>query len=63
MSHPIIRECDHYLIMEPSKDERFLTKEETLQWLENWLNKMDKLSTIIENFQKRINGSWNKDDK
>ena len=42
MSHPIIRECDHYLIMEPSKDERFLTKEETLQWLENWLNKMDK---------------------
>jgi len=48
MSHPIIRECDHYLVMEPSKDERLLTKEETLQWLENWLNKMDKLPQDLE---------------
>ncbi len=43
MSHPIIRECDHYLIMEPTKEERFLSKDQTLKWLENWINKLDKL--------------------
>ena len=49
MSHPIIRECENYLVLEPSKSERFLTKEETLQWLETWLNKMEELPRDWEN--------------
>ena len=49
MSHPIIRECDHYLVMEPSRDEKFLSKEETLKWLETWIKKMNKLPKDLEN--------------
>ena len=48
MSHPIIRECDHYLVMEPSRDEKFLSKEETLKWLEAWIKKMNKLPKDLE---------------
>ena len=48
MSHPIIRECDHYLIMEPSRNERFLTADETLEWLENWIHKIEKLPKDLE---------------
>ena len=49
MSHPIIRECDHYLVMEPSRHEKFLSKEETLKWLEAWIKKMNKLPRDLEN--------------
>ena len=49
MSPPIIRECDHYLVMEPSRDEKFLSKEETLKWLETWIKKMNKLPKDLEN--------------
>ncbi len=49
MSHPIIRNCDPYVIMEPSKKERFLSEKETLKWLENWIKKLEKLPKDLEN--------------
>ncbi len=48
MSHPILRECDYYVILEPSKAERFLTAEETLEWLEDWISKLEKLPKDLE---------------
>ena len=55
MSHPLLRECDHYLVMEPSKEERFLTKKETLQWLEKWVKKMNQLPQPRNLFQAMLN--------
>ncbi len=49
MSHPIIRECDHYLVMEPSKKEMFLNKEDTLKWLEEWIKNMNQIPKDLEN--------------
>ncbi len=48
MSHPLIRDCENYVILEPGKDEKFLTAQETLQWLETWLNKMEELPDDIK---------------
>ena len=39
MSDPLIREFDHFLVLEPSQPERILTYQETLGWLQNWLEK------------------------
>ncbi len=41
MSHPLIRDEEHYLIMEPGEKEKFLSAQETLEWLEKWLKKME----------------------
>ena len=41
MSNPLIRDCDHYLVLEPARNERILTVEETLSWLEEWLGKFN----------------------
>ncbi len=49
MSNSIIRDCDHYVILEPSKTEKFLSKEETLLWLEEWLKKIEKLPDDLVN--------------
>ncbi len=49
MSNPLIRDCDHYVVIEPSKSEEFLTEEDTLTWLEAWLIKMDELPEDIKN--------------
>ncbi len=49
MTNPIIRDCENYLVMEPCKNEQFLTAEETLQWIEEWLNKMDNLPEDLQN--------------
>ncbi len=43
MSDPLIRSCDDYVVIEPGKDETFLNAEQTLQWLKNWLDQLDKL--------------------
>ena len=48
MSHPIIRECDHYVVLEPGKEERFLTAKQTLIWLTNWLEKIEKLPKDLQ---------------
>ncbi|MEI6828555.1 MAG: chlororespiratory reduction protein 7 [Synechococcaceae cyanobacterium ELA445] len=33
MSDPLLRELDHYVVLEPGAEERILTAEETLAWL------------------------------
>ncbi len=43
MSNPLIRDCENFVVMEPFKAEKFLTQEETLIWLESWLNKMEEI--------------------
>ena len=43
MSSPLIRDCNNYVILEPSKSEEFLSSEETLKWLEKWLRSMKEI--------------------
>tara|TARA_Y100001968_G_scaffold123664_1_gene112674 strand:- start:34278 stop:34538 length:261 start_codon:yes stop_codon:yes gene_type:complete len=43
MSEPRIRDCEHFVVLEPGKPEKFLTAEETLNWLEKWLNSLDTI--------------------
>ena len=43
MSDPIIREIDNYVVLVPGESEKFLDKEQTLLWLQSWLNKFDSL--------------------
>jgi hypothetical protein len=40
MSDPLIRELDHYVVLEPGGGERILSAGETLQWLEQQLGTM-----------------------
>ena len=49
MSSPLIRDCENYVVMEPCKNEEFLTSEETLVWLANWLNQMKELPQDLKN--------------
>ncbi len=48
MSDPIIRESDHYVVIEPGKEETILNISETLQWLEKWLKKLKKLPLDLQ---------------
>ena len=48
MSNPLIRACDHYVILEPGQEERFLDKDETLSWLESWLVQLKELPTDLQ---------------
>ncbi|MEB3351715.1 MAG: chlororespiratory reduction protein 7 [Cyanobacteriota bacterium] len=41
MSHPLLRELDHYVVLEPGCPEVILTAAETLQWLERRLASLD----------------------
>ena len=43
MSDPIIHDCENYIVMEPGKGEIFLSANETLLWLEKWLDKFEEL--------------------
>ena len=43
MSNPLIRELENYVVLVPGESERFLDKEETLLWLQFWLNNFDSL--------------------
>ena len=49
MSSSRIHDCQHYVVMEPLQNEKFLTAEETLQWLEKWLNQMHELPQDLRN--------------
>jgi len=53
MSNPLIRSVDHFVLLEPEKEERIVSKVEAIQWLKNWLKKVD-FSTLnhYENFEK-----------
>jgi hypothetical protein len=41
MSDPLLRELDHYVVLEPAGAEAILTAVETLAWLETHLGKLD----------------------
>ena len=49
MSDPLIRACDNYVVIEPGKEEIFLTAKETLQWLKSWLEQLEKLPQDLSN--------------
>lgn len=40
MSDPLLRELDHYVVLEPGGEERILTAAETLTWLAHHLGRM-----------------------
>jgi hypothetical protein len=42
MSDPLIRELDHYVVLEPGCPQLMLTAEETLQWLEGQLAQLEE---------------------
>jgi hypothetical protein len=48
MSDPLIREMDNYVVLVPGESEQFLDKEQTLVWLQSWLNKFDSLPLDLE---------------
>ena len=43
MSDPLIREMDNYVVLVPGESEQFLNRDETLSWLQSWLNNFDEL--------------------
>ena len=43
MSDPLIREMDNYVVLVPGESEQFLNREQTLLWLQSWLEKFDAL--------------------
>ena len=45
MSNPLIRSVEHFVLLEPDKEEKIVTKEEAIKWLKNWFLKINK-STI-----------------
>tara|TARA_B100000212_G_scaffold9904_1_gene7327 strand:+ start:374 stop:631 length:258 start_codon:yes stop_codon:yes gene_type:complete len=54
MSNPLIRSVEHFVLLEPEKEEKIVTKEEAIEWLKDWLTKVD-LPTINQNedFEKK----------
>ena len=53
MSNPLIRSEDHFVLLEPDKKERIVSREEAIKWLRDWFKKVD-VTTINqnENFEK-----------
>ena len=43
MSDPLLRELDHYVVLEPAASERILTAAETLGWLAGHLEGLEEL--------------------
>ena len=41
LSDPLLRELDHYVVLEPGQDERILTAAETLLWLASHVEALD----------------------
>ena len=56
MSNPLIRSEDHFVLLEPDKKERIVSREEAIEWLREWFKKIDN-TTINqnENFEKAEN--------
>ncbi|MEB3322694.1 MAG: chlororespiratory reduction protein 7 [Synechococcaceae cyanobacterium] len=48
MSDPLLREMDHYVVLEPGAPERILTAAETLEWLAGHLGRLDPLPPDLE---------------
>jgi hypothetical protein len=53
MSDPLIRELDHYVVLEPASGERILSAAETLQWLEQQLATMTAPPADLEDLPER----------
>jgi len=53
MSNPLIRSVEHFVLLEPDKKERIVSREEAIKWLRGWLKNID-ITTINqnENFEK-----------
>lgn len=43
MSDPLIRSCDHYVVLEPGQPEQLLSAADTLAWLERHLGALETL--------------------
>ena len=56
MSNPLIRSVEHFVLLEPDKKEKIVSREEAIKWLREWLKKID-IFTINqnENFEKEEN--------
>ncbi len=53
MSNPLIRSVDHFVLLEPDKKERIVSREEAIKWLKEWFKKIDiKTINQNENFEK-----------
>ena len=48
MSDPLLRELDHYVVLEPAAAERILTAAETLSWLEAQLAAIAAMPTDLQ---------------
>ena len=48
MSDPLIRDSDHYVVLEPGKPERLLSAADTLAWLQTWLQSLDVLPEDLQ---------------
>ena len=48
MSNPLIRSVEHFVLLEPDKKERTVSREEAIKWLRGWLKKID-INTINQN--------------
>ena len=51
MSDPLIRACDHYVVLEPGKPERLLSSDDTLTWLTAQLDNMSELPIDLRGFE------------
>ena len=56
MSNPLIRACDHYVVLEPGKPEQFLNNKETKEWLKGWLAELEELPQDLQS-QPSINAA------
>jgi hypothetical protein len=47
MSDPLLRELDHYVVLEPAGREQILTAQDTLDWLVVHLDSLDQVPTDL----------------
>ena len=50
MSDPLIRACDHYVVLAPGKPERLLSSDDTLTWRTEKLEEMSVLPDDLRGF-------------
>ena len=50
MSNPLIRASDHYVLLEPDSEEKIVSKQEAILWLNNLLSKTET-QTIYQNIE------------
>ena len=43
MSDPLIHSCDDYVVLVPGEEEKLLSEEETLLWLQSWLERIEEM--------------------